>query len=162
MGPEGGAEFEGSAQLETARTQATHTATHGLQPIPFDASIKLAASRIMVGLLRNPSLAADSGVRSPFGCRFLCLMTVLQNKLWEYLRDPTHLFKHVVSAWVLTVAVAVGFICWKFIANQTDSAVDSLSWRMVGVVRVLAKEQVYGACFFERLIALSSRAEGRS
>ena len=69
-------------------------------------------------------------------------MTTQETRKCGCIRDPAQLFKHVVSAWVLTVAVAVGFTCWVFIANKTDAAVDSLSWRMVGVVRVLAKEQV--------------------
>ncbi len=65
-----------------------------------------------------------------------------QQKRWcGCILDPAQLFKHVVSLWVLTVAVAVGFTCWVFIANQTDSAVDTLSWRMVGVVRNLAVQQ---------------------
>lgn len=56
--------------------------------------------------------------------------------------DPIVRFRNIIALWVLVATFGVGAVVWLFVKNATLAAVDKLSWRMTGVVRVLAQEQV--------------------
>ncbi len=56
--------------------------------------------------------------------------------------DPVVRFKYIISCWVLVATFGVSAVVWVFVKNATSLAVDKLAWRMTGVVRVLAREQV--------------------
>jgi hypothetical protein len=56
--------------------------------------------------------------------------------------DPVVRFKNIIALWVLLATFGVSAVVWVFIKNATSQAVDKLAWRMTGVVRVLAREQV--------------------